>query len=162
MALRLIKTLLVAAVGLMCLFYALQNIANLNAAHGFVSAVFSNAGHEAYPNTFFFAIESSIIVWICLIFIIALELLAGIVALAGAFAMLRARQGDAIAFNNAKYFAYVGAGIALLVWFGLFTVFGGAFFQMWQTALGAGSLEGSFQYLGSIALVTLFVSMPDQ
>ncbi|MGM0481805.1 MAG: hypothetical protein ACQEQZ_07735 [Pseudomonadota bacterium] len=43
----------------------------------------------------------------------------------------------------------------------LFTVFGGAFFQMWQTEIGAASLQGSFQYLGSIALVTLFVSLPD-
>ncbi|RUO20283.1 DUF2165 domain-containing protein [Aliidiomarina haloalkalitolerans] len=161
MALRTIKILLVAAIGFMCLFYALQNIANLDAAHGFVAAVFSNAGHEIYPNTFFFAIESSVIVWICLILIITLEALAGIVALAGAFAMLRARREEASLFNESKYFAYLGAGIALLVWFGLFTVLGGAFFQMWQTPLGGGSLEGSFQYLGSIALVTLFVSMPD-
>jgi len=54
-----------------------------------------------------------------------------------------------------------GAGAALIVWFGLITVVGGAFFQMWQTELGAASLEGAFQFLESAAFVALFINLPD-
>ena len=55
---RYIKIALAAFASLFCLFYALQNIANLGSAEWFVGAMTAMEGHEAYPNTFAFAIKS--------------------------------------------------------------------------------------------------------
>lgn len=126
-----------------------------------MATVISMSDHAAYPFTFAFPIESQLLVWFLLILVILLELSAGVLLARAAWDLWGVRGASAAQFNASKYFTYVGAGIGLIVWFGLFTVFGGAFFQMWQTEIGAASLQGSFQYLGSIALVTLFVSLPD-
>ncbi|RUO34258.1 DUF2165 family protein [Aliidiomarina sanyensis] len=161
MALRTIKILLALFIGLLCVFYAAQNVVNLAEAHFFMGYVLGLSDHQAYPNTFAFGISNPVLVWIPLTLVIALEFIAGFVVLKGTYAMWQARRRDVATFQHSKSTVFLGAGIALLVWFGLFTVIGGAFFQMWQTELGAGSLMGSFQYLGSIALVSLFIAMPD-
>lgn len=161
MALRLVKILLALFIGLMCVFYGLQNIANLTEAHFFMGYVLSLEDHVVYPNTFAFGVSSAALAWIALVIVIALELLAGFLAFWGTWNMWQARNSEGLSFQAAKDKVYLAAGVALIVWFGLFTVIAGSFFQMWQTELGAGSLMGSFQYLGSIALVTLFIAMPD-
>lgn len=161
MLLRYIKIILVAFLALLCLIYGAQNLANLATAQSFMSTVISMSDHIAYPSTFAFAIESQLLAWCLLILVIVLELIAGVLLARAAWDLWVVRGASAIQFNASKYFTYVGAGVGLIVWFGLFTVFGGAFFQMWQTEIGAASLQGSFQYLGSIALVTLFISLPD-
>lgn len=51
--------------------------------------------------------------------------------------------------------------MAIVVWFGLFMVLAGAYFQMWQTELGAASLAGAFQLVGASGIVLLFVNMAD-
>lgn len=50
MPIRILKVILVICVGLQALFYALQNIVNLEAAHAVMSVVLSMADHEYYPN----------------------------------------------------------------------------------------------------------------
>ena len=64
------------------------------------------------------------------------------------------------AFGPATW-AIMGCVMALLVWFGLFMVIGGAYFQMWQTPLGAAAQGGAFQYAISSGIVLLFVNAPD-
>ena len=49
----------------------------------------------------------------------------------------------------------------MLVWFGMFIIFGAAFFQMWQTEVGAGSMEGAFIYSMASAIVMLFAYLTD-
>ncbi|PLW82232.1 hypothetical protein CWI75_10660 [Kineobactrum sediminis] len=161
MALRYIKIILVMFLALLCLLYGAQNLANFAEAQWFMATVLSMQDHVAYPHTFAFSIENPVLVSSLLILVIALELAAGVLLAKAAVDLFLARKESATAFNHAKYFTYIGAGIGLIVWFGMFTVLGGAFFQMWQTELGGGALAGSFQYVGSIALVTLFISLPD-
>ena len=72
-----------------------------------------------------------------------------------------ARKAPADTFNAAKAFALLGCGTGIVVWLGLFLVFGGALFQMWQTSAGALSLEGAFQYFGACAFIFLIVSSAD-
>lgn len=162
MILRYVKIALVAFISLLCLMYAAQNVANLQAAYFFVSTATSMAGHEAYPASFGPGLSSPTLAWITLAIIIAGEVAAGVVAARGAWALWAARGGTAEQFNAAKYLANLGGGLALLVWFGLFTVIGGAYFQMWQTELGAGSLGGAFQYVTQIGVVLLFVNLKDR
>lgn len=161
MPVRYLKIALVASIALLCLLYAAQNLANLTAAHGFVSAAVGMENHVVYPASFGPAITSPLLAWVILAVIIAGELAAGVVSAWGAGRLWKVRRADAATFDSAKSLAIVGAGIALLVWFGLFTAVGGAYFQMWQTELGAASLAGSFQYLASIGIVLLFVNMSD-
>lgn len=161
MAIRYLKICLVLCVAGLGLFYALQNLVNLEAVEMFVATVLSMEGHAAYPNAFGPAVTSGALVWAAIAVILAGEFLVGLVSLKGAWDMFAARKADAARFNASKTFGVLGAGLALIVWFGLFSVIGGAYFQMWQTELGNASLAGSFQYLGAAGLVLLFVNQPD-
>ncbi len=134
---------------------------NLEAAYYFVATVAGMEGHTFYPNSFGPAITSPALVWLVLAGIILGEYLTGFLAAKGAFDMWQARAAKADAFNKSKMFAVLGSGMALIVWFGLFTVIGGAYFQMWQTEMGQASLEGAFQFVGSAGIVLLFIYMKD-
>jgi len=162
MAVRALKIILVALVGVMALFYALQNVVNLDAAHQVVAAVLSMQGHEYYPDAFGPPVTHPGLVWVALIVILAGEFAAGLVSLKGAFDLLARIGAPAEDFNAAKAWAVVGLGIGLLVWFGLFSVVGETYFQMWQTELGAQSLSGAFRYLAAIGIILIFVNQPDR
>ena len=158
---RYLKMDLAIFIALFCIFYATQNIANLQGAYSFVFAVLTMDGHTAYPAHFGPAISSPTLIWISLWIIILMEYLAGLLTLKGAWDMWSARKLSKTDFNAAKKFVMLGAGVALLVWFGLFSAVGGAYFQMWQTELGGAALNGSFQFAVLIGVVALFINMPD-
>ncbi len=158
---RIIKIALVASVSLFCLMYALQNIVNLQAALWFVSYTTGMEAHEAYPAHFGPAIESTTIHWAMLWIIIALELIAGLLAAKGTIDMLKARTASADEFNNAKTYAIAACGVGILIWFGLFSAIGGAYFQMWQTEAGGGALANATWFSIQLALVWLLVSQKD-
>lgn len=160
MAIRILKTVLVGWISLLCLFYAGQNVANLNEAHGAIAYVIGMEGHEVYPSSFVPAVTHPALTWFATILIITLEFLAGGLAAKGTWDLWRARR-SAETFNRSKTWAILGMGTALFVWLGLFSVIGGAAFQMWQTEVGAGSQQGAFQFLSMSAFVLLFVNMKD-
>ncbi len=159
---RWIKILLAAFVAMMCVFYALQNIVNLQAAYGFVAYVAGMADHAAYPAHFGPPITASALVWAMLWIIIGLELLAGALAAKGAFDLFTARAATADEFQAAKQSAIAGCGVAVLVWFGLFGAIAGAYFQMWQTEAGNNALQGSFWYSMQAGLAWLLIAARDE
>lgn len=159
---RWIKIGLAASVAMMCVFYAVQNIVNLEAAYGFVAYVASMADHPAYPAHFGPAITSSPLVWAMLWIIITLEMLAGVLAAKGAFDLYRARNTSADDFQAAKRYAIAGCGVAVLVWFGLFGAIAGAYFQMWQHEAGNNALQGSFWYSMQAGLAWLLIAARDE
>lgn len=159
---RRIKVALAAFVSLMCIFYAAQNLANLEAAYGFVAYVAGMGDHSAYANHFGPAVTSPILIWAMLVIIIGLEMLAGLVAGKGAVDLFRARNATAQEFNSAKQFAIAGCGIGLLVWLGLFGAFAGAYFQMWQTEAGNRALAGSFWYSMQLGMVWILLALKDE
>jgi predicted small integral membrane protein len=138
---RYIKIALAAFAALFCLFYALQNIANLGPATWFVGTMAGMEGHEAYPKTFGFAVSSPVLVQLMLWIIILTELAAGALAGKGAIDLFGARNGSSEDFNAAKNYALAGTGLAVVLWFGVFGAFGGAFFQMWQVEAGVNALR---------------------
>ena len=158
---RYLKMDLAIFISLFCLFYATQNIFNLQAAYGFVALMLTMEGHGLYPAHFGPAVSSPVLTWLALWIIIILEYIAGVLAAKGAWDLWKSRKAPAAEFQAAKKFVTAGAGVALFVWFGLFSAIGGAYLQMWQTEAGKGSLEGSFMYLGSIGIVALFINMTD-
>ena len=126
---RYIKITLAIFASLFCIFYAIQNIANLGAAEWFVGAMTAMEGHESYPNTFAFAVKSPILVKAMLWIIILLELTAGLLCGKGAIDLFHKRNGTSDEFNGAKKYALAGTGLAVIIWFGIFGAFGGAFFR---------------------------------
>ena len=158
---RYIKIALAAFAALFCLFYALQNIVNLGPAEWFVGTMAGMEGHAAYPNTFGFAVSSPILVKILLWIIIIGELAAGLLSGKGAIDMLRARNGSGEAFNAAKSCALSGTGLAVIVWFGIFGAFGGAFFQMWQVEAGVNALRDASFFALQQGMVWLIIRSDD-
>ena len=154
---RFLKTLLVLFIGLHALIYALQNLANLEQAHAALGYVLSNEGHRVYPSSLFFAVTSPILHWCALWLVILGEFAVGYFGIRGAWDMFAARNDTSEQFHVAKSNGVVAAALALLVWFGFFMTFGAAFFQMWQTELGAGSMEGAFMYSMASAITMMFV-----
>lgn len=158
---RIIKALIVLFVGLHALFYALQNFANLSAAHGALVYVMSGADHEVYPATLFFTSSNPIAAWAALALVLVGEFAVSFFGIKGGWDLFAARSGTPEAFHAAKRSGIIAAGLALLVWFGLFMSFGAAFFQMWQTQVGTGSMEGAFMYAMASAIAVLFVCLTD-
>lgn len=158
---RLLKTVLVLFIGLHALLYALQNLANLDEARMALGYVLSAADHEAYPNSMFFSVTSPWLHWAALWLVILGELAIGFFGIKGAADMFIARHGTAEQFHAAKKGGLWAAGLALVIWFGFFMTFGAAFFQMWQTEVGAGSMEGAFMYSMASAITMMFVYLAE-
>lgn len=160
--LRLIKAALVAAVGLHALFYVMENIANIEQAHFALAYVFSGADHEVYPNHIFPPLTNPVFAWIALGVVLLGESATAIFGLLGGWHLFKARNASAAEFHSAKRAGIIAGSLALLTWFGLFMTFGAAYFAMWQTELGTGSMEGAFMYAMASAITILFVCLtPD-
>lgn len=155
--LRIIKAALVAVIGFHALIYALQNVANLEAAHASLAYVMSGADNAAYPDTLFFKSDNPTLAWLALAIVLLGEFTTAFFGLKGGWDLFGARKGDAESFHAAKRTSVYAAGFALLTWFGLFMTIGSAFFQMWQTQVGDGSLKGAFMFAMASVVTVLFV-----
>ena len=158
---RILKAVLVLFIGLHALIYGLQNLANLTEAHAALGYVVSGADHKAYPNTMFFHSASSAIHWFALILVLAGEFAVAFFGIKGGWNLFAARKAPAKVFHAAKAAGLWAAGLALLTWFGLFMTFGGAFYQMWQTEIGAASLADAFHFATISAVTMLFVYLTE-
>lgn len=160
--LRLLKVLIVLVIGLQAVFYALQNIANVHGALFAIGYVISGADHQHYPNTLFFHSGNPAFAIAALILVVLGELTVGFFGLKGAWDMFAVRHAASEQFRSSMSAGQVAAAFALLTWFGLFMTFGGAFFQMWQTEIGNGSLDEAFKFATVSAIAILFVyNTPD-
>jgi len=161
MAIRNLKISLVVFVGLQGLLYVAGNTANWNAGLENIAYVLSMQGHEVYATHIFPPVTSPTLVTIAFLLILTGETLVGVLSLKGAWDLWQVRKSSADVFNASKTYAILGAGMAMLVWFGGFIVIGGALFQMWQTPMGDNSFRYSFAFAASSGLVLLFVNQPD-
>jgi predicted small integral membrane protein len=159
---RNLKIVLVAFVSLGALLWAIQNVVNLESAYQSVAYVTSNVDHTAYPKSLGPSIDSPVLIWSALMIILIGEIATGLLAAKGAYDMYSSRRKTAAEFNASKRFAVLGCGAAVIVWFGIFTVIGGAYFQMWQTEIGDASFTGALHYAIVNAAILIFVEMQDQ
>ena len=161
MLIRHLKIIFVAFIALLCLIYATQNVVNLEACYQAFAYVLGGVDHQVYTKSIIPPISSPAVIWLVLFTVVGLEFLAGLVATRGAWDLWRTRKATAEVFNGAKTMALVGCGLGIIVWQGLFAVFGGALFQMWQTEIGGGSLNDAFKFFGACALTFLIVRAAD-
>lgn len=156
------KTIFVAIFSLMALIYAVQNVANLNGGmYASFAYVLGQADHVAYANSVVPAISHPLMIWLPLLLVLALEFISGGLMALGALAMWRTRNASSEQFNASKRHAVNGIGLAIICWFLLFGVMGGALFQMWQTQIGSGSYNGAFQFTVYGLVLFAIVSLED-
>ena len=93
--------------------------------------------------------------------IIAIELLLGLVLLAGAVRMLWALGSPGADFNRAKGLALLGLAGTVAFLFVASLVVGGEWFQMWQSTTSKGQ-EAAFRFVGTIGIIMIFVAMQDE
>ena len=115
MAIRFLKIVFVAFISLLCLFYAAQNVANLDACYQAFANVLGAVDHQIYPDSIFPAIQSPVVIWLVLALVVTLEFAAGLVAAKGAWDLWDARKAPAADFNGAKTYALVGCGMGIVV-----------------------------------------------
>ena len=162
MHLRYLKIMFATLTSLMALIYVTQNMVNAGAAHQAIIYVMSGADHTVYPNSFGPKFDNPTLGWIVVAIIFSLEYAAGLLIAKGTWDMWQARNAEPATFTASKKWAQIGSGVGVFVWFGLFGVIGAAFFQMWQTTVGTGSMNGAFQYFVSCAITLLFLNQPDE
>lgn len=80
--------------------------------------------------------------------------------LVGSWGLWCNRNAIAMLFNNAKKWIYIGAVMAMLVWFFGFMVIGAEYFLMWQSSKW-NVQEPAFRFYMSVLGVLIFVNQPD-
>jgi len=160
MIIRLSKALLVFLVGLFSLLVGADNIIDYGTNYAFVEHVM--AMDTLLPNTTLTwrSITSTTLNEIAYAFIIAGELMTGLLRVAGAFRLWQARGALAADYNAAKGVAVAGLVCGLALWFFGFLTVGGEWFQMWQSKTWNGQ-DPAFRMFTVIGIILLFVVQPE-
>ena len=151
---RITKIVAAGFIGAIGLLFFLNNLFNLETAYSVVAFVISGT-EQPYYKIMGPVVTSDWLTWLALFMIMAGELAVGFFGFLGAFRMIQQRSASADAFQSSKYYAIFAGTVGMLVWYGFFVILGEAYFNMWQTETGMGSVEGAFRY-GSICAVLMF------
>ena len=157
---RNLKIIAALFIGLTGLLAFLNNLFNIVSAQSFVAAVISapeQPYYEIIGPTFAAAWQA----WLGLGVIMAGELAAGVLGFVGAAKLFGKRSAVPAEFQDAKKLAIAGGAIGVFVWYGFFIVLGEMYFNMWQTDIGLGSVNGAFRYGTVCAVLMFFISMRD-
>jgi predicted small integral membrane protein len=159
LAIRLVKTAMVASTALFALLVAYNNIADYGSNYEFVRHTLSM--DTTFPGNALKgrAIDSPVVWTLAYWSIILTEAATGLVLAFAAFRLMRALRQPA-AFNAAKQYVAIGVGLGFLLWFTGFMVVGGEWFLMWQSKLWNGQ-EPAFRFYMTLLAIGIFVSLPD-
>lgn len=101
------------------------------------------------------------VVWIGVALIVAGKLAAAILCGFGAIVMVKSRNADSAAFQQAKRFALFGCAMALAMLFGGFTVIGETLYAMFRHPEHVQAANAALRYGAFIALIMIFVAQTD-
>lgn len=158
---RYLKIALSSAVGLLASLWFVNNLLNWETAQGAVAYTLSQADQTGYQNHIIPPIGSAFVATLVLLAIVVGEGAAGALALVGAYQMWAGRKGSDAAFFKAKQLAVLGCGTAVLVWFLLFQVMGGALMMMGQSEGLQGALDGAFRFASYSFLTLIYLSLTE-
>ncbi len=159
---RIVKVFLVITLALWGLVGAWGNFQHWGETVGSVSAVTTMATIEGGAAKWQ-ATSNPVIASAGAIFIAGSKFLMGLMCALGAVRMLAALRADPAIFNAAKTVALAGAGIAVVMLFGGFIVIAEGWYELWRSQSElVGAPDAAFRYAGMIALIALFVGMPDE
>jgi predicted small integral membrane protein len=158
--LRAAKAAMVAAVALFASLVAFDNVTDYGTNFAFVQHVLSMG--TIYPSSTinYRAVTDPALHHAAFALIIAMEIAVAGLCWAGAFVLVRHIRSDAHAFNRVKGVAVAGLLVGFLLWQVGFMSIGGEWFGMWMSAQWNG-VPGAFRFVATIALVLIFVAMPD-
>lgn len=159
MVVRIAKMAVAAAMGVLMLIVALDNVLDYGTNFDVVQHILSM--DMVPPGPFKWrAIASPALHHLFYVFIIVVEFASGALALYGAWLLWGARAGGPGVFNAAKKTAIAGVALGFLLYsFGFMTV-GGEWFQMWRA--GVYNLqEPAFRFIGMLGLSLVFISLAD-
>ena len=159
---RYVKIGLALTVGLLAALWSINNILNWGTAQGAVAYALSQENQSGYLVHIAPPIHSSVVAAVGLIVIVLTEAAAGSLALFGAWRMWSRRREEAAAFAEAKRFAIIGAGLAVLNWFLGFLVIGGTIVMMGQAEGMEGAMRGAANMATLSFLTLIYLSMPEQ
>ena len=160
LAIRLVKTAMVASTALFALLVAYNNVVDYNANYQFVRHTLSM--DTVFPDNPLRgrAIGSPTLWALAYWAIILTEALTGLVLAFATVRLIAAWRSPAAAFNAAKQYVAIGVGVGFLLWFTGFMVIGGEWFQMWQSRAWNGQ-QAAFRFYMTLLAVGIFVSLKD-
>lgn len=161
MIVRLAKVLLTFSVGVFALLVGVDNLLDYGTNLVFLQHVLSMDTTFADSALRWRAITAPWAHHAAYWLIIAAELAAGVLCLAGAWRLWKARAAPASAFNGAKDVAVAGLTAGFVLYFLGFLVVGGEWFKMWQSPTW-NAQAAAFRFAASFALVLIFVAMRDE
>ena len=160
LAIRLVKTAMVASAALFALLVAYNNLADYNSNYEFVRHTLSM--DTTFPDNALKgrAITSPDLWALAYWSIILAEAATGLVLAIGAFRLMLAWRAPAAVFAAAKPYVVIGVGLGFLVWFTGFMIVGGEWFLMWQSRIWNGQ-EAAFRLFAFMGLTLLFLNQAD-
>ena len=152
MELRVSKIFLTGSVGLLAFLIGLDNIFDYETNFAAVRHILSMDTIPSLARRWLGArFQNGVAHHLTYAIIIATELCAGALCLAGAVRLARTRGSGAREFNNAKNLAILGLTVALALYFVGFMIVGGEWFQMWRSE-GWNMQEPAFRFVGTVEL----------
>jgi predicted small integral membrane protein len=160
LAIRLVKTAMVASTALFALLVTLNNLVDYGSNYDFVRHTLSM--DTTFPgNALKGRAVTSPALWTAGYgAIILTEAAVGLTLAWGALRLAVTLRADAQSFNAAKTFAFVGVGLGFLLWFTGFMAVGGEWFLMWQSKVWNGQ-EAAFRFYMTLLAVGIFINQPD-
>lgn len=160
LAIRLVKTAMVASTALFALLVTFGNLTDYASNYEFVRHTLSM--DTTFPgNGLTWRAITNPAAWTLGYWLIILaEAIIGTVL---AFATVRLAanlRSSAARFNAAKQYVVIGVGLGFLLWFTGFMVVGGEWFAMWQSREWNGQ-PAAFRFYMTLLAVVIFVSQPD-
>jgi len=131
---RLALFVAVAGSGLLTLLIAFSNITDYATNFEFVKHVLSMDTIFENSTVKYRSITADGLHHAAYVFIIALETVMAYFFITGSIQMFLQLKGEKEQFNIAKKNAYIAIALGLILWFIGFTVVGGEWFSMWQSA----------------------------
>ena len=161
MAIRLVKTGLVASCALLALLAAIGNLLDQGSTATFVRHVLSM--DTTFPNSALRmrALDAPAAVGIAYWLIVLGEATTGTLLALGSLRLALALRAPAADFNAAKSVAVLGVGAGLLLWFTGFMVIGGEWFAMWQSK-DWNAVPSAFNLVVVLLLVVIFLVQRDE
>jgi predicted small integral membrane protein len=160
MLIRLSKIVMVATIAALFSVVAFGNITDYGTNYAFVQHVMSM--DTLFPTTTitYRAITDPAVQSAAYALIIATECVVAALCWIGALILLFRCRGPGSAFNRGKTVAIAGLVLGFLLFQFGFIVIGGEWFGMWMSQQWNG-VPSAFRYLTIVALVLLFVVLPD-
>lgn len=159
-AIRLVKTAMVASTALFALLVAYNNVVDYGTNFEFVRHTLSM--DTTFPNNALMdrAITSPALWSTGYAGIILIEAATGILLAIGAVQLARGIRAPAAQFQAAKKYALIGVGLGFVLWFTGFMVVGGEWFAMWQSKTWNGQ-QAAFRFYVTLLAVGIFVNQVD-